>query len=83
MRERERKEIGTGEDMSWCWGYDDGVCCVVRLSEQSKLTAEQKRLKADIQEKLQEYKDWNSKYNVRTSFPSTGFLSLCFCCPFE
>lgn len=37
---------------------------LLRLSEQSKLTAEQKRLMVEMREKLQEYKDWNVKYNV-------------------
>ena len=80
--ERER-EMGVRRDGSkerWrlCCGTGSMMAVfVVRLSEQSKLTAEQKRLKADIQEKLQEYKDWNVKYNVRRPFFLTGLLSVC------
>ena len=40
-----------------------------RLSEQNKLAADQKRLVAEITEKLQEYHDWNVKYNVSRSTP--------------
>ena len=36
----------------------------LRLSEQNKLAADQKRLVAEIRDKLQEYHDWNIKYNV-------------------
>jgi PI-3-kinase-related kinase SMG-1 len=34
-----------------------------KLSEQNKLAADQKRLVAEVRDKLQEYHDWNIKYN--------------------
>ena len=40
-----------------------------RLSEQKRLSTEQKRLVAEIHDKLQEYQAWNVKYNVSTVCP--------------
>ena len=37
---------------------------IVRLTEQSRLASEQKRLVADVRDKLTEYQAWNVKYNV-------------------
>jgi PI-3-kinase-related kinase SMG-1 len=35
-----------------------------KLSEQNRLASEQKRLVAEVRGKLQEYREWNMKYNV-------------------
>ena len=35
-----------------------------RLSEQNRLASDQKRLVAEVRDKLHEYHDWNLKYNV-------------------
>ena len=46
------------------------LSCFVRLSEQNKLAADQKRLVAEVRDKLQEYHDWNIKYNVSQYVPT-------------
>ena len=47
----------------------------VRLSEQNKLASEQKRLVAEIGDKLQEYQEWNVKYNVSNTIRIAGVYS--------
>ena len=61
-----------------------GVCvCVrfpIRLSEKNRLASDQKRLVAEVRDKLQEYHDWNIKYNVsRFNYIRTYIHSICGC----